>query len=850
MTQGSPAIILTLYRPGSLPLNAVFFREFTTLLERLALMSGIIVITGDLNIRLDRPTDVHCVQFHELLESFGFEQRVTLPTHRMGGLLDVVISREGSVGGTPEVRDVGLSDHSCVLWELNVTRSAPVYRSIECRDWKSFSLDSFQDDLGRSALCHYDAASPPSVTVSGCATTAMVEQYNDVLSALLERHAVPRTLLLRDRPSDGWFDEECRALKRHCRMLERRLPGSGNPLDRAEWVDKVRAMHKIFNMKKAAFISSMIETEGGDPKRLWRILNATMGLSEPELEIPHTAEEFTRFFADKVANIRALTANAPPPLFAAAPPSFLMSFKSVSEESVTELIMKAPSKHSKADPLPTWLLKQCVALLAPFLTQLINTSIATCTMPDCLKAAVVTPIIKKSNLDSADISNFRPVSNLSFISKLLERTVSHQLTSYLEGGSLLPLYQSAYRANHSTETAILRVHSDLVAASDAGDISLLALLDLSAAFDTVDYDILFNRLTSDFGVSGSALAWLKSYLLGRRQSVCCHGVLAPATELTCGVPQGSCLGPLLFLLYTAGLHEVIQRHGLRNHCYADDSEIYGSCHPRDSKTLREKMLHCISDVSTWMASNRLKLNPAKTELMWCSTPGMAHHVDHVTPFIIGHVPVKPVTTVRLLGVMLDSELTMTTHVSRTVSTCFYQLRRLKSARRSLPTESAKSLVSAFVTSRLDYCNGVLAGVAQRQIDRLQAVLNAAARLLYGGTKRDHITPLIKDKLHWLRFAQRITYKLCVLVYKSLHGCAPGYLSELVVPAGNASAMRLRSADNHCIVRPRSRLKFGDRGFSIAAPDAWNSLPLHVKTASSLSIFTEKLKTELFLRSYA
>src|SRR2546425_3283541 len=113
---------------------------------------------------------------------------------------------------------------------------------------------------------------------------------------------------------------------------------------------------------------------------------------------------------------------------------------------------------------------------------------------------------------------------------------------------------------------------------------------------------------------------------------------------------------------------------------------------------------------------------------------------------------------------------MTPHVSRTVSTCFYQLRRLKGVRKALPMESARTLVSAFVTSRLDYCNGVMAGITQKQTARMQSVLNAAARLLYGGTKRDHITPLIRDKLHWLLFSQRVTYKFCVLVYKSLHNC--------------------------------------------------------------------------------
>jgi len=336
----------------------------------------------------------------------------------------------------------------------------------------------------------------------------------------------------------------------------------------------------------------------------------------------------------------------------------------------------------------------------------------------------------------------------------------------------------------------------------------------------VDYDILFHRLSTDFGVTGVALDWIKSYLTGRSQAVRSGGTLSSTSSLVCGVPQGSVLGPLLFLLYTASLHDVIRRHGLRNHCYADDSQIYGSCKPADVGILRTTMLSCNSDVNTWMASNRLKLNPTKTEFMWCSTPELSSHIDHVTPFVIDGSSVAPVTSVKLLGAHLDSELTMSAHVSRTVSNCFYQLRRLKGVRKSLPLESAKTLVSSFVMSRLDYCNGVLAGITQRQTARMQSVLNAAARLLCGGTRRDHITPLIRDKLHWLRFTQRVTYKLCLLVYKSLHDTAPRYITELVKPlASNQSERRLRSASSLDVVRPRCRLKFGEKGFSVAAPDA-------------------------------
>ena len=161
------------------------------MIERLALMSGVIAITGDINIRLDRPTDPHCVQFNEPLDSFGLQQLVVQPTHRLGEILDVVITQGGFTGPIPEVRDVGLSDHSCILWLLNVSRPAPVYNRIECRNWKSFNIDSFRNDPSLSALC------VPSINLLNTAAT-MTSMYDVTLSDLLNHNATMKTMLVRD----------------------------------------------------------------------------------------------------------------------------------------------------------------------------------------------------------------------------------------------------------------------------------------------------------------------------------------------------------------------------------------------------------------------------------------------------------------------------------------------------------------------------------------------------------------------------------------------------------------------------------------------------------------------------
>ena len=181
--------------------------------------------------------------------------------------------------------------------------------------------------------------------------------------------------------------------------------------------------------------------------------------------------------------------------------------------------------------------------LAPFVTELFNRSLLTGTVPQAFKAAFITPIITKEGLDAADVKSYRPISNLTVLSKLLERLVAGQMKDYIDKYHLLPDFQSAYRIHHSTETAVLKVSSDILQAVDEGDIGVLVLLDLSAAFDTVDHQILLQRLSVSCGFGGMVRDWFDSYLEGRTQHVEYLGSKSTDTVVTCGVPQGSVLGP-------------------------------------------------------------------------------------------------------------------------------------------------------------------------------------------------------------------------------------------------------------------------------------------------------------------
>ena len=530
----------------------------------------------------------------------------------------------------------------------------------------------------------------------------------------------------------------------------------------------------------------------------------------------------------------------------------LTCFVPPSISDVVRMVKSSPSKQCQADPLPTWLLKESIDILAPFLTVLLSTSLRNAEVPATWKHAVVLPLLKSPGLDCAEVRNFRPVSNLPFLSKLLERVVNSQIVAHLMNNDLMPRDQSAYRRGHSTETAVLRIYNDIVEAIANGRLALMGLLDLSSAFDTVDHDILARRLELTFGLKGLTLSWLRDYLHGRTQSVCWAGSMSATRRVCCGVPQGSVLGPLLFLLYVSDIGHIVRSSGLAAHVYADDVQVLGSCLPMESEWLRHKFKECISLVQRWTADNRLSLNPGKTDLLWFSTPRRRHLISR-DPITVGGVDIAISTETRLLGVLLDETLSFEGHIGNVTRICHYHLRKIRDIRRFLPTPDAIKLVRAIILARVDYCNSVLLGLPATQLRRLQSVINVACRLIFGARKYDHVTPLLRDSLHWLPISERIIYKRCWLTFRAVHDpSCPRYLSELITRHSTGDqGMKLRSSLGlQLVVPPPSKTAtFGDRSFFRGNPQLWNSLPRDVTTVISPELFSKKLKTYLFSNSY-
>jgi hypothetical protein len=455
-------------------------------------------------------------------------------------------------------------------------------------------------------------------------------------------------------------------------------------------------------------------------------------------------------------------------------------------------------------------------------------------------------LLKKKGLDEDMPCNYRPISNLSTISKILERLFLVRLNDHLTRSSNLNAKQSAYRCHHSTETALQSILNDIYREIDRKKVSLLVALDISAAFDTLEHNTLLRRLQSTFGISGHMLDWIRSYLTCRHQFVKVLTSCSTARTGDSGVPQGSVLGPVLFTLFVSPVARVIERAGLLHHQYADDTQLYVSFTRGDEQVSTRLIEETTDKVRDWFQQNGLQLNPDKSEAMLLGTRQRLAttelHSIHVAGSTIELVP-----NLKSLGVTIDSGLTFDKHINNMCKASYFNIRALRHIRSALTRETAGSVAASLVQTRLDYCNSILTGTTTKNLSKLQRVQNSLARVVTGHRRNEHITPVLAD-LHWLRVEDRIKYKLCCITFNAKNLRQPSYLADLIQPYQPVRLLRSATRDN-LVVPGGVHTNIAARAFSVAGPAIWNTLPDHVKNCGTFFDFKKSLKTHFFKLSY-
>jgi hypothetical protein len=844
LINGSKSVrIVVVYRPPPSPKNGLkpgqFHLEFADYLTHLVGLPSKVIIVGDFNVHWEKASNLETTAFRDIMESAGFTQHVIGPTHIENHTLDLVFCQtDDSVISSVHIGSL-ISDHNIIFCDLNIKKPPLPKKTLAVRKLKAINHSNINSDIASSELLKAIDTPPEDAH----------NIYDRTLRNILDKHAPVKSITVSMRPVTYWMNDNILKEKRLRRKCEGTWRRTHLEVHRQIFIEQRRKVNTMIQSAKISHYRDKIIQCGNDQKALFNIITSlTKGTDQsPTSTSDFQAESFNEFFLNKIAKIHDTLSTEPSVYHLPDPPCAVAfsCFSPVTPDEAMKVVAKSPTKSSSLDPWPTWLLKKHLTTLAPVFAMIINQSLLSGKFPHEWKAALVTPLLKKPSLDSTQLSNFRPVSNLPFLSKVVERVVAKQLTTYLCEHQLYPTFQSAYRANHSVETALLRVHNDILQAIDSHQGVILVLLDLSAAFDTVAHHILLNRLKSRFGLSGTVLNWITSYLEGRTQAVLFKGSTSTPKQVHQGVPQGSVLGPVLFSLYTSQICDILYHHGVKFHLYADDTQIYlnfGMKVPSSASKARESIQECVAEIQSWMTANLLKLNGDKTELLVLTTPRLRPTLE-ISSIQIRDCTIPSSPSVRNLGCMFDHAAKMEEHIKLVCRSCYFHLRNIGAIRSMLTREAAEKLMHAFISSRLDNCNSLLINIPDGLIQKLQRVQNTAARIVLRKSKRDSITTSLKE-LHWLPVKQRIEFKVACVVYKCIHGSAPKYLCELLNPY--IPARNLRSGSQHLLCQPRANTcKYGDRSFSVAAPKLWNTLPDHVRASEKYEYFKRHLKTHLF-----
>ena len=589
---------------------------------------------------------------------------------------------------------------------------------------------------------------------------------------------------------------------------------------------------RVLRDSKKSYYSTLI-SNAVSPSYLWKAIKSTLPTSSPAFDSFHRdaaglANDFNQYFVSVSSSVSSSPAVDPPSPGCSSPSvSSHLDLQPISSEVCLELIASLQSgKATGPDNIPPGILKSVAPVVAPPLTDIINSSLSSGCFPQQWKCASVRPLHKGGT--KSVLTNYRPISILPTCSKLIEMTVRSQLVAHLEDNNLLYPLQSGFRRRHSTASTLLRATNDWYRALDTHLMIGVLFLDVSKAFDTVDHSLLLSKLQS-YGVSVSTLMWFKSYLSGRSQFTKIGDVKSHPLSVTAGVPQGSILGPNLFSVHINDLPSICPVNSTAV-LFADDTTIYviGSSASEISSILSLALENCPS----WMDKNKLKLNTSKTKCM------LIHSSRRSPPPLtvaLGATPIEQVRTFKFLGCIINDHLTWDDHVTYLSSKVSRNINLLRRLSWFLPRRVLMTFYSAYILPSFDYCDVVWHSCSAKLVTKLESLQNYAGRIILK-KRRFCSATAVRKTLGWSTLQSRRELHTAIQAFKSLNGMDPGYLAPLLTPSSSIHNHRTRASTTDLLHLPQVSTNFGKKSFAFRAASVWNALPAETRQLKSLHAF--------------
>ena len=447
------------------------------------------------------------------------------------------------------------------------------------------------------------------------------------------------------------------------------------------------------------------------------------------------------------------------------------------------------------------------------------------------KAAKVSPLHKAGSVDIA--SNFWPISIIPTVGKILERIIHKQTVAYLESSNILSEAQSGFRAGRSTGTCLIDFLNNIYQGVDGGSVCGVVSLDLAKAFDTVDHKILVDKLQA-LGFRYGAKTWFQSYLSDRCQQTIVEGHLSSPKQINCGVPQGSILGPLLFICYINDL--VNHCHFCKPYLYADDSAL---CYvDPDPKTVDICLQADLDRLSSWFKVNKLSVNCSKTNCILFTSQRSSQKNYQMSLKLNGEA-LKQVSNIKYLGLLLDQHLTFDSHVTKLCGKIASRTSLMWRIRSFIPRSLALNLYKSLVYPHFSYCSFILDGISETLKNKLQCYQNAALRAVMNVDMTYSSTRMLAElKIDNVRTEMKKA--TCKMVYKCFYDLGPTTVNDLFVLY--VPERTLRSGDELKVKMHFCRTAFGQKNITFRGSVYWNSLPLALKSCESADSFKRSIKT--------
>lgn len=824
-----------------------------------------VLVMGDFNCDWNRG-DGMVKRLKESSETCNMEQLVKLPTRVTkisNTILDIVLTNDQSNCISTKILDTPcISDHKIVIVELisygysNIKSLNSALRSRKFVNWKRYNKIKFQNDL------------------ANCSWNWVTSDVNELSSKLLEnltkcKEAALPTMRVSECKANNtpWFNEEIyTAIKVRNESFRRATVVNNDD----EWAQYRLDRNKVTNVCRKAertYYEMKIDSNKGNSKEMWKTLKELVkteqtnfvidkvkdGNGELVTDCGKIAKEFNKYFLESINNLIGKIRVVNPEDVGFGEMRDLMCiqkydsvhkcelnvFKEINIGELNNIVNNLQSKLSSSDGISSVLLKDAYPVIKYQLLDLVNTSIRLGHFPDNLKEAVIVPVPKIAN--AVDMENFRPINMLSVVDKILELVIHKQLCDYFELHELLMVNQSGFRRDHSCETAVLNVLDRWLSFLDEGKYVLAVFVDLRRAFETVNVNRLIEKLKFMYNIKGRALQWISEYLTHRYQKVKINDITSNTDSVQHGVPQGSILGPLLFIVYMNDVTTAI-RDPVDINLYADDMVI--STEGKIPQLLVENMNVALRNLDIWLDINKLIINTKKTKGMLIGNKRIEQNFWSLNRVTVKDDVIEIVNNFKYLGVILDSRLDFKEHcdyITKKVNKKVGYLRRIRS---KVSTWAAITMYNVMVKPILEYCMATLANAFGNNINKIQVLQNRAMRSILRRPRLTPITDMLKE-LGWLNVKEGIKLAEMTSIYKIENKLSPSYMCDRVKYVKAVHDVRTRQyVNNHLFIKYCKTKKYSKSLF-IAGMKQYNKVPGEIKSSKNVKefrrLYTKMLK---------